>query len=103
MSFMQDIIRLPADLGRAIKTARRAARLKTTDIARLSGRSRDVLNRLERGQDVTVASLMDILASMGLALRLERTVLPTLQEMQQRFAADADDEGDEHSERNDAA
>ena len=32
-----------------------------------SGRSRDILNRLERGQDVTVASLLDILASMGLA------------------------------------
>jgi HTH-type transcriptional regulator/antitoxin HipB len=90
---MQDILRLPIDLGRAVKAVRQAARLKTTDIARASGRSRDVLNRLERGQDVTVASLMDILASMGLALRLERTGLPTLEEMQQRFAAeDSDDD-----------
>ena len=90
MSFMQDTIRLPADLGQAIRAARKSARLKTTDIARASGRSRDILNRLERGQDVTVASLLDILASMGLALRLERSGLPTLQEMQQRFAADDD-------------
>ena len=90
MSFMQDIMRSPADLGQAIKAARKAARLKTTDIAKASGRSRDILNRLERGQDVTVASLLDILASMGLALRLERSGLPTLQEMQQRFAADPD-------------
>ena len=89
---MQDIIRLPADLGQAIKTARKAARLKAIDIARISGRSRDVLHRLERGQDVTVASLMDILASMGLALRLERTGLPTLLEMQQRFAIDEGDD-----------
>lgn len=90
---MQDILRLPSDLGHAVKAVRQAARLKTTDIARASGRSRDVLNRLERGQDVTVASLMDILASMGLALRLERTGLPTLEEMQQRFAAeDSDDD-----------
>lgn len=92
---MQDTIRLPIDLGQAIKAARQAARLKTTDIAKASGRSRDILNRLERGQDVTVASLLDILASMGLALRLERSGLPTLQEMQQRFAADADDEGND--------
>ena len=90
MSFMQDTIRLPADLGQAIRAARKSARLKTTDIAKASGRSRDILNRLERGQDVTVASLLDILASMGLALRLERSGLPTLQEMQQRFAADDD-------------
>ena len=92
---MQDTIRLPIDLGQAIKAARQAARLKTTDIAKASGRSRDILNRLERGQDVTVGSLLDILASMGLALRLERSGLPTLQEMQQRFAADADDEGND--------
>ena len=90
MSVVQDIIRLPADLGQAIQAARKAARLKTTDIAKASGRSRDVLNRLERGQDVTVASLLDILASMGLALRLERSGLPTLHEMQHRFAADDD-------------
>ncbi len=92
MSFMQDIIRLPTDLGQAIKAARKAARLKTIDIAKNSGRSRDILNRLERGQDVTVASLLDILASMGLALRLERSGLPTLQEMQQRFATDEGDD-----------
>lgn len=89
---MQDTIRLPIDLGQAIKAARKAARQKTTDIAKASGRSRDILNRLERGQDVTVASLLDILASMGLSLRLERSGLPTLQEMQQRFASDEGDD-----------
>ena len=89
---MKDNIRLPIDLGQAIKAARQAARLKTTDIAKASGRSRDILNRLERGQDVTVASLLDILASMGLSLRLERSGLPTLQEMQQRFATDENDD-----------
>ena len=100
---MQDTIRLPTDLGQAIKAARKSAKLKATDIAKASGRSRDILHRLERGQDVTVASLLDILASMGLALRLERSGLPTLQEMQQRFAADADDDADAHSARKDAA
>lgn len=102
MSGMSDILRLPADLGSAVRQARKSARLKATDIARASGRSRDVLNRLERGQDVTVASLMAILASMGLVLRIERVGLPTLQEMQQRFAAD-DDAGGQSDRPEDAA
>lgn len=86
MSFMQDIIRLPKDLGLAIKGARVTQGLKATDIARHSGRSRDILHRLEHGQDVTVSSLMDILAAMGLVLRIERAGLPTLDEMSARFA-----------------
>ncbi|MEW6704123.1 MAG: helix-turn-helix transcriptional regulator [Pseudomonadota bacterium] len=89
---MKDIIRLPQDLGKAIHQARKAAHLKATTIAERSGRSRNVLYRLERGEDVTVASLLDILRAMGLTLRLERLGMPTLEEVQQRFAADDDDE-----------
>lgn len=90
---MQDIIRLPKDLGEAIKTARVAQGITATDVARHSGRSRDILNRLERGQDVTVSSLMDILAAMGLVLRIESAGLPTLDEMTARFA-NLDEEDD---------
>lgn len=92
MSCMKDTIRLPTDLGREIRKARLAGGFKTTEVARNSGRSRDVLNRLEKGEDVTVASLMDILRAMGVTLRLETTKLPTLEEMQKRFAADEDDD-----------
>ena len=88
---MKDNIRLPIDLGLAIKAHRQAAGLKTTDIAAHAGRSRNVLNRLEKGQDVTVASLMDLLRAMGLSLRLESAGMPTLEEMQQRFGRDDDD------------
>ena len=91
MSFMQDIIRLPSDLGLAVRQARKAARLKASDVARNAGRSRDVLHRLERGDDVTVASLLAILGSMGLVLKIEPAGLPSLREMQQRFAEDPDD------------
>lgn len=91
---MKDKIRLPQDLGRAIQAARKAARLKATDIAERSGRSRNVLYRLERGEDVTVASLLDILRAMDLTLRLERLGMPSLEEVRQRFAAE-DDEDDE--------
>lgn len=88
---MQDTIRLPADLGRAIHAARKASGLKATVIAERSGRARNVLYRLERGDDVTVASLMDILRAMGLGLRLEAAGPPTLAEVRRRFAADDDD------------
>jgi HTH-type transcriptional regulator/antitoxin HipB len=53
-----------------------------------------VLNRLERGEDVTVASLMDILRVMGLTLRLERAGLPSLAEMTARFSNLDDEDGD---------
>lgn len=93
MSCMKDNIRLAGDLGTAIRQARKEAGLKATDVARDAGRSRDVLHRLERGDDVTVASLMDILRAMGLVLRIEKAGLPTLAEMQQRFGqSDEDDD-----------
>lgn len=88
---MKDNIRLSSDLGAAIRQARKEAGLKATDIARDAGRSRDVLHRLERGDDITVASLMDILRAMGLVLRIEKAGLPTLAEMQQRFRDEDDD------------
>jgi len=91
---MKDILRLPADLGAAIRQVRKDAGLKATDIARDAGRSRDVLHRLEKGDDVTVASLMDILRAMGLVLRLEKAGLPTLAEMQQRFGQPDDEDDD---------
>lgn len=86
---MKDKIRTPLELGSALKTQRRDRKLKAVDIAGHSGRSRDVLNRLEKGQDVTVHSLFDILRAMGLCVRIENAGMPTLEEMQARFAEDA--------------
>lgn len=94
MSFMKDILTVPKDLGDAIHAARKASGQKATEIARRSGRARNVLYRLERGDDVTVASLLDILRSMGLGLRLETAAPPTLDDVRRRFAEDSDD-GDE--------
>ena len=74
---MQDIIRVPTDLGRAVHEARKTGKLKATAIAARSGRARNVLYRLERGDDVTVASLLDILRAMGLTLSLIHISEPT--------------------------
>jgi HTH-type transcriptional regulator/antitoxin HipB len=89
---MKDKIRAPLDLGVALKTLRRERKLKAVAIAMHSGRSRDVLNRLEKGQDVTVHSLFDILRAMGLCVRIENAGMPTLEEMQTRFAEDDHDD-----------
>ena len=89
---MKDVLRIPSDLGRAVRQERQASKMKATDIARRAGRARDVLYRLEQGDDVTVSSLMDILRAMGLTIRLERVGMPTLAEVQRRFGSDEDDE-----------
>lgn len=94
MSFMENKLRTPLDLGKLLKSVRRQRKLKAVDIARHSGRSRDILNRLEKGQDVTVHSLFDILRAMGLCVRIANAGMPTLEEMQARFAAEDGDPDD---------
>ncbi|MCV2352626.1 transcriptional regulator [Paucibacter sp. B2R-40] len=90
---MKDIIRLPSDLGRAVMQERKASKMKATDIALRAGRARDVLYRLEQGEDVTVSSLMAILGAMGLTIRIERAGMPSLEDVQRRFgSADEDDD-----------
>lgn len=90
MSFMEDKIRTGDDLGQALKRHRKERKLKAVDIAAHAGRSRDVLNRAEKGQDITVYALLDLLRAMGLCLRIETAGMPTLEEMQARFAHDDD-------------
>lgn len=85
-----DKLKLPADLGQAIAQYRADNKLSAVAVARKAGRSRTVLYKLERGGDVTVGSLFDILRGMGLCLSLQKAGMPTLEEMQRRFA----DEGD---------
>ncbi|MCK9510627.1 MAG: helix-turn-helix domain-containing protein [Pigmentiphaga sp.] len=78
-------IRLPADLGQAVRQARQDSGLRAVEVARRSGRSRDLLYRLEQGGDVTTSALLDVLRAMGYALRIEKVGLPTLDEMRKRF------------------
>jgi HTH-type transcriptional regulator / antitoxin HipB len=85
MSGMQDIQTL-AELGQAVRNARLAARLSTVEVARNSGRSRDVLHRLESGHDVSASSLLAILAAIGRRIELSSVTRPTLSDMQRRFA-----------------
>lgn len=88
---MKDKIRLPSELGLAIRNERKSRGLKAVDIAERSGRARNVLYRLEQGDDITVASLFDILRAMGLTIRLEGLGMPTLLEVTERFGRDDED------------
>lgn len=91
-------LKIPADLGKAIAQYRADNKLSAVAIARKAGRSRTVLHNLERGDDVTVASLFEILRALGLCISLQKTGMPTLEEMQRRFADE--DEGNEAGSTN---
>ena len=93
MSTIMDKIKLISDLGTAIACHRVDHKLSAVDVAARAGRSRTVLHKLEHGQDVTVSSLLAILGAMGLCITLEKAGMPTLADMQRRFAEDFEDEG----------
>lgn len=95
MKYIMDKINNPTDLGRELRSLRKGLGIKSVQLSRDSGRSRDVLNRLERGEDVYVSSLFDALRAMGYSIRLEKKGLPTLQEMQEFTARELGEE-DEH-------
>lgn len=101
MSTIMDKIKLISDLGTAIARHRADRKLSAVDVAARAGRSRTVLHKLEHGQDVTVSSLLSILGAMGLCITLEKAGMPTLADMQRRFAEDLEDDdgdtGDQHS------
>ena len=90
MPVMADIIRLPDELGLAIQQRRKALRMSKTDLAERSGKVREVIYRLEAGEDTTVSSLMAVLAALGLGLRVEAAGLPSAQEVAARFQDDDD-------------
>jgi len=92
MSSMKDTIRLPADLGRAIKAERLAAKLSVTEVAEKAGRVRDVIYRIEQGKDTSTTSLFAVLSVLKLQVRLEKQGMPTLQDVQARFGGQEDED-----------
>lgn len=91
-------IRLQDELGKALKRRREAARLSKSELAQRAGKVREVIYRLEAGEDVTVSSLLAVLAALGLVLRIDEAGLPTMEEVAARFAEDEDAEDGEGTE-----
>ena len=87
---MTDTIRLPDELGQQLCEHRKALKLNKSELAKKAGKVRDVVYRLEAGEDTTVSSLMAVLGALGLAIRLERVGLPWAREVARRFQEDDD-------------
>ncbi|MFN9504940.1 MAG: helix-turn-helix domain-containing protein [Rubrivivax sp.] len=87
---MTDKLRLPDELVHALSEHRQALGLSKSALAEKAGKVREVVYRLEAGEDTTVSSLMAVLGAMGLAIRLERVGLPTAEEVSRRFQDDDD-------------
>lgn len=88
MQAMTDKIRLLSDLAPLLKALRESAGLSKSELAQRAGKVREVIYRLESGEDVTVSSLLAVLGAMGLALQIVKAGLPTMQEVADRFAED---------------
>ena len=63
-------------------------KISATELAQRSGRSRDLIWRLESGRDVSSSALFDVLRVLGSALQVTAPGLPTLEEMRERFKED---------------
>jgi predicted transcriptional regulator len=88
---MTDIIRLPDELGCELRARREALGLSKSALAEKAGKVREVVYRLEAGEDTTVSSLLAVMGALGLVLRIERAGLPSASEVAARFMQEDDD------------
>ena len=77
---MADNIRLPDELGRQLRARREALGLSKSALAEKAGKVREVVYRLEAGEDTTVSSLLAVIGALGSILRLEHAGLPSASE-----------------------
>ncbi len=83
-------IRLQDELGRCIQEQRKTLGMSKTELAVKAGKVREVVYRLEAGEDTTVSSLMAVLGALGLVMRLESAGLPSAEDVARRFQEDDD-------------
>jgi transcriptional regulator with XRE-family HTH domain len=92
MSAITDTIRLPDELGLQLLARRKALGMSKSELAQRAGKVREVIYRLEAGEDTAVSSLLAVLAGLGLALRLEPVGLPSAEDVARRFQMDDDED-----------
>lgn len=90
MQAMTDTVRLPDELGQRLAARRKALGWSKSELALRAGKVREVVYRLEAGEDSTVSSLFAVMGALGLALRLETAGLPTADDVARRFQLDDD-------------
>ncbi|HEY8877360.1 MAG TPA: helix-turn-helix transcriptional regulator [Roseateles sp.] len=84
-------IRLATELGEVLRQRREGLGLSKKAVAERAGRVREVVYRLENGEEASVSSLFDVLRALNLAMRLEPAGLPTMEEVAAAFNKDDDD------------
>ena len=88
---MTDRPRLPSELGELLRQRRESLGLSKTAAAERAGRVREVIYRLEGGQEASVSSLFDILRALNLVMHIEPAGLPTMEDVAAAFNRDDDD------------
>ena len=91
MQVMTDNIRLADELGDQLRMRREALGMSKSELAERAGKVREVIYRLEAGEDTTVSSLIAVMSALKLAMRLEPAGLPTAEEVARRFQEEDDD------------
>lgn len=88
---MTDTIRLQDELGQRLRERREVLGLSKSALAEKAGKVREVVYRLEAGEDATVSSLLAVMGALGLVLRIEHSGLPSAGEVAARFLDEDDD------------
>lgn len=91
MYAMADKSRTPIELGELLGQRREALGFSKKAVAERAGRVREVVYRLEGGEEASVSSLFDVLRALNLVMRLEPAGLPTMEEVAAAFNKDEDD------------
>ena len=92
MQAMTDTPRVPSELGKLHRQRREELGLSKKAVAARAGRGREVVYRLEVGEEEPVSSLFDVLRSLNLVMRIEPAGLPTMEEVAAAFNKDDDDD-----------
>lgn len=84
-------MRLPKELGDSLRARREQQGLTKKAVAERAGRVREVIYRLEGGEEASVSSLFDVLRALNLVMRIEPAGLPSMEDVAAAFNRDEDD------------
>jgi predicted transcriptional regulator len=88
---MTDTPRLAAELGDLLRRRREELGLGKKAVAERAGRVREVVYRLEGGEEASVSSLLDVLRALNLVMHIQPAGLPTMEEVAAAFNRDEED------------
>lgn len=82
---------VPSELGDVLRRRREELKLSKKAVAESAGRVREVIYRLEGGEEAAVSSLFDVLRALNLVMHIAPAGLPTMEEVAEAFNKDDPD------------